>query len=134
MRVLQIHDCVPHSRAVVDPRTVIPLLGERAVRATWQVAGVTRYDEALMIVGNEETERLETLARSSDRISGALLCDLLSQVAQVIWGEFTAHEAGQDTPWVIIRAVDSSWCEVETDDAGVLDRIRETFTDVRTGL
>ncbi|WP_129219386.1 hypothetical protein [Lichenibacterium ramalinae] len=46
-------------------------------------------------------------------------------------GEFTAHENGQDTSWVTVRAIDSSWCEVETDDIGVLDRVRETFVDVR---
>ena len=131
MPTLKIHYFALHSRAVVDPCTVIPLLGERAVRARWQLAGVARYDEAFMIVGHEAAERLEHLARSSDRISGTLLLDLLSRVAQVIWGEFTAHENGQDTPWVIVRAIDSSWCEVETDDIGVLDRVRETFVDVR---
>lgn len=131
MPTLKIHDFRSHSRAVVDPCTVVPLLGERAVRAGWQLAGVARYHEALMIVGDEAAERLEHLARSSDRISGTLLLDLLSRVAQVIWGEFTAHQNGQDTPWVIVRAIDSSWCEVETDDIGVLDRVRETFVDVR---
>ena len=133
MSTLQIHDLVPDSSTVVDPCTVIPLLGKRGVRSRWQIAGVARYDEALMIVGDEACERLEHLARSSDRISGTLLRDLLSRVAQVIWGEFTAHEAGRDTPWVIVRAIDSSWCEVETDDAGVLDRVRKTFVDVRIG-
>ena len=133
MPTLQIHDLVPHSRAVVDPCIVIPLLGKRGVRASWQIAGVARYDEPLIIVVDEAEKRLEHLARSSDRISGMLLCDLLSRVAQVIWGEFIAHEAGRDTPWVIVRAIDSSWCEVETDDAGVLDRVREAFVDVRIG-
>jgi hypothetical protein len=131
MPTLQSHDVVPHSRAVVDPCTVIPLLGERAVRARWQLAGVARYGEALVIVGDEAAKRLEHLARSSDRISGTLLRDLLGRVAQVVWGEFTAHENRRNTPWVIVRAVDSSWCEVETGDAGVLDRVRETFVNVR---
>lgn len=133
MPILQIHDLVPRSRAAVDPRLVLPMLGERAIRALWQVAGVARYDEALMIVGDEAAERVENLARSSDLISGALLRDLFSQVAQIIWGEFTAREAGRETPWVIMRAIDSSWCEVETEDAGVLDRIRANFADVRMG-
>jgi hypothetical protein len=93
---------------VVDPRVVIPLFGERAVRATWRVAGFTRYAQGPMIVGDEAAERLETLARSSDRISGALLHDLLGQVAQVIWTEFTAHGAGRDTPWAVHRMDDSS--------------------------
>ncbi len=131
MPILQIHDLEPQHSAVVDPRRVLPMLGERAIRASWQVGGVARYDEALMIVGAEAAERLEHLARSSDRISGALLRNLLSQVAQVIWGEFTAHETGRDTPWVIVRAIDSSWCEIETDDRGVLNCVAGNFADVR---
>ena len=131
MPTLQIHDFVPYSGAVVGPCTLIPLLGDRAVRARWQIAGVARFDEPLMIVGDEAAERLEYLARASDRIAGALLRELLSQVAQVIWGEFTAHEADRDTPWVMVRAIDSSWCEIETDDVGILDRVRGSFVDVR---
>ncbi len=133
MPTLQIHDLVPNIRAVVDPCIVIPLLGERAVRARWQLAGVARYCEAPMIVGDEAAERLAHLARSPERISGTLLRDLLCRVAQVIWGEFAAYEEGRDTPWLIVRAIDSQWCEVETADAAVLDRIRKTFVDVRIG-
>jgi hypothetical protein len=133
MPTLQIHDFEPRHAAVVDPRVVLPLLGERAILASWQIAGVARHDEALMIVGDEAAERLENLARSSDRISGTLLRDLFERITQVIWGEFTAYEAHQDRPWVIVRAIDSSWCEIETDDVGVLDRVRETFADVRMG-
>ena len=133
MPTLQIHDIRPHSHAVVDPCTIIPLLGERAVHARWQLAGVARYGEAPMIVGNEAAERLEHLARSPERISGTLLRDLLSRVAQVIWGEFAAYEEGRDTPWLIVRAIDSSWCEVETADAAALDLVRKTFVDVRIG-
>ena len=107
------------------------MLGERAIRAVWQVAGVAHYGEAAMIVGDEPADRLEALAQSQSQVSGILLRNFLSQVTQVIWGEFTAHEAGQDMPWVIVRAIDSSWCEVETDDVDVLDRVRETFVDVR---
>ncbi len=107
------------------------MLGERATRASWQVAGVARYDGALLIVGDEAAEQLENLARSSDRFSGALLSDLLNRVAQVIWGESVAYENGQDKPWVIVRAIDSSWCEVETDEMGIVDRVREIFVDVR---
>ena len=52
-------------------------------------------------------------------------------MTQVIWGEFTGFKEGVLTPWVILRAIDSSFCEVETDDEQVLDSVRETFSDVR---
>ena len=42
-----------------------------------------------------------------------------------------AQLADAETGQVIVRAIDSSWCEVETDDEDVLDRVRRTFADVR---
>ncbi|MEA1831297.1 hypothetical protein U8607_04295 [Methylobacterium durans] len=131
MQTLQIHDLLPSKDVVVDPRAVLTMLGERAIRASWEVAGVARYDEAVMIVGDEAADRLEALSGSRSRVSGTLLSELVHQTAQVIWGEFTAYEEGEDAPWVTVRAIDSSWCEVETDDEDVLDHVRRTFADVR---
>ena len=130
MPTLQIHDLEPQHTAVVDPRLVLPMLGERAIRASWQVAGVARFNEALFATGEGATH-LEALCRSLKRVSGVVLSQIFGQVEQVIWGEFSAYD-GEGTPWVILRAIDSSWCEVETDDVGILVRIRENFTDVRT--
>lgn len=131
MQTLRIYDFRTSERIVVDPRVVLTILGERAIRASWQVAGVARYDEPLFIVGDEAADRLEALSQSHSRVSGALLSELIHQVAQVIWGEFTGFKEGVLTPWVILRAIDSSFCEVETDDEQVLDSVRETFSDVR---
>jgi hypothetical protein len=132
MQTLQIHDYLRSELSVVDPRAVFAMLGERAVHASWQVAGVARYDEACMITGDEAADRLEALSQSQDRVSGALLSQFFLQIAQVIWGEFTAYEGEEVTPWVTTRAIDSSWCEVETDDAEVLNCVRRIFVDVRT--
>jgi hypothetical protein len=110
------------------------MLGDRAIRANWQVAGVSRYDEAIMITGDEAADRLEALCRSSVRVPGSLLSELVHQTAQIIWGEFTAFEGRKDAPWVIVRAIDSSWCEIETDDEDVLDLVRRTFSDVRAAF
>ncbi|MCJ2033424.1 hypothetical protein [Methylobacterium sp. J-068] len=130
MPILQIHDILPTERCVVDPRAVLTMLGERAIRASWQIAGVARYDEPLFVTGEAEAH-LEVLSQAQERIAGSLLSEFADQVTQVIWGEFIAYENGQDAPWVIVRAIDSSWCEVETDDGDVLARVRETFVDVR---
>lgn len=131
MQILQIHDVLPGDLAVVDPRAVLPILGQRAIRANWQVAGVVRHGEALMVTGDEAADRFEALSQSAVRIPGSLLVELINQTAQVIWGEFTAIEEGKEAPWVILRAIDSSWCEVETDDKAVLDHVCRTFADVR---
>jgi hypothetical protein len=132
MQTLQIHDYLPSTRIVVDPRVVLTMLGERAVRASWQVAAVARYNDAIMITGDEAADRLEALSESQSRISGALLIQLVKETVQVIWGEFRGYEDGKNAPWVIVRAIDSSWCEVETDDEKVLNAVRRTFVDVRS--
>ncbi|TXM66564.1 hypothetical protein FV218_20260 [Methylobacterium sp. WL69] len=134
MQTLQIHDLLPSKNIVVDPRAVLTMLGERAIRASWEIAGVARYDETIMIVGNEAAERLKVLSGSQSRVSGTLLTELVHQTVQIIWGEFTAYEEGEDAPWVIVRAIDSSWCEVETGDESVLDQVRRIFADVRAVL
>ena len=131
MPVLQIHDLQPSQFIVVDPRYVLTMLGERALRASWQVAGVASYHDTFCVTGEEAADRLETLARSQTCVSGTLVSELVHQTTQVIWGEFAAYEEGKDAPWVIVRAIDSSWCEVETDDQDVLDRVHRTFADVR---
>jgi hypothetical protein len=132
MQTLQIHDFLTSRRMVVDPRVVLTMLGKRAILASWQVARVARYNEACMITGDEAADRLEALSESQSRISGALLIQLVHEVVQIIWGEFRAYEEGEDEPWVVVRAIDSSWCEVETDDEEVLNCVRRTFVDVRT--
>ena len=59
-------------------------------------------------------------------IPGARLVDGLTQLMQVIDGQFEAvDEAGRRL--VEIRAVDSSWWEVWSDDESIVEAIRESF-------
>jgi hypothetical protein len=131
MQTLQIHDSQPSGFAVVDPRSVLKLLGERALQAFWRVAGVARYDEDVMIVGDEAADRLEALSHSQSLVPGTVLVELVNQTGQVIWGEFRAYLRDETEPWMIVRAIDGSWCEIETQDEQVLELVRQSFTDVR---
>jgi hypothetical protein len=63
------------------------------------------------------------------RIVGAELLSSLPNLLQVIDGEFRAFEAGRE-PWVIVRAFDSSWWEVESEDGVALSAIRERFQNI----
>jgi hypothetical protein len=60
-------------------------------------------------------------------LAGADLIAGLEQLLQIIDGEFEATEPGEQVPAVVIRAVDSSWWEVLSDDAAVLAAIRQRF-------
>jgi hypothetical protein len=60
-------------------------------------------------------------------VDGAEFVTGLQQLLQTIDGEFEATEPGRLGPAVVIRAVDSSWWEVLSDDATVLAAIRQRF-------
>jgi hypothetical protein len=58
--------------------------------------------------------------------------DLSRSIMQVIWGEFRAYEdVHVSKAWVVIRAIDSSFYEVASNDPAVHDAIRGAFRDVR---
>jgi hypothetical protein len=133
MTILQIKD-MEQARNVlaVDLRDVLVVLGARASGSVWQVDGVVRANQALMVVGDAAADRLEELAQSHQRVSGVQLRKLAHAVRQVIWGEFRAYESEDERPWVIVRAIDSDSYEVETHDDMALARITAAFTDIRT--
>jgi hypothetical protein len=61
-----------------------------------------------------------------DLIDGTRMLVAAQQLHQVIDGHFEAFE-NESTPWVVVRAVDSSWWEVLSDDQAVLDAVRSRF-------
>jgi hypothetical protein len=100
----------------------------RALAATWSVRDV---DDEFFDATGAGGAALEQLARSGERVSGARLTELAGDTLQVIWGEFTGYEAvSSGIPWVVIRAIDSSYFEVATDDDDAVARIRACFKDV----
>jgi hypothetical protein len=130
--VLRINVFDAESRLAVDLRHLLDALGERAIHSLWEISEVSRFGEPLMVTGEGRANVLDELARSKKRISGTLLHELAHSVDQVIWGEFRAFEDGGSAPWVIIRAIDSTWYEVETQDDAALAQIRKAFEEAQT--
>ena len=129
MTVLRIHDLVEGRYVLaVDLHHLLDLLGTRALHSMWEVDAV---DDELMIAGEEAADELEEIAAWKGRVSGVLLSRLAHAVHQVIWGEFRGLEEQSAQTWVIIRAIDSTCYEVETEDVSILTLVRETFKDVR---
>lgn len=114
-----------------DLRHVLAALECHVTECYWEVGGVASYDEPVFATG-AKAEQLQELAISGKRISGTELRDLADGVHQIIWGEFRAYEDQfASAPLLIVRAVDSSFYEVVSNDPVVQDSLREAFRDVR---
>ncbi|WP_296085951.1 hypothetical protein, partial [uncultured Agrobacterium sp.] len=132
---LRVYDLNQHVLAL-DLRDLLRLLAPRSLEGRWVVSTVKSSisgDEWFEATG-EGGERLEGLAQQDGQLSGSDLAALAEKTRQVIWGEFVCLASTQsDKPWVIIRAVDSTFYEIDSDDDAVLNKISSTYKDVRTG-
>jgi hypothetical protein len=105
-----------------DLPDVLKALGPRASSSEWAI-------DRLHYISRDEKNVAAFQAGEGVRTLGAELLSGISNLLQVIDGEFRAFEAGRE-PWVTVRAVDSSWWEVESEDDTVLSAIRERFPNV----
>jgi hypothetical protein len=104
-----------------DLAEVLQALGERVDASRWRGRGlsyVSRDDEDI-----EPLERLGT----GGLVAGRELMAILPRLFQVIDGEFEGILAEGVLPWVVVRAVDSSWWEVLSDMPEVLEAVRASF-------
>ncbi len=62
-------------------------------------------------------------------VRGVELLGALPALMQVIDGELVGSE-GDEKPWVVVRAIDSSWWEILSDDPSVISAIRQRFRNV----
>jgi hypothetical protein len=140
MTTLRIYDYKKNGALALDLRDLVDLLAPRSLEATWTVSPVGLRDrrdgtasEEFMMTGPGEVgqDKLEQFAASGSSVSGAMLSKAAHEAHQVIWGEFTATLPEQADPWVVIRAIDSTFYEVTSSDESVLGAIRAAFRDVR---
>jgi hypothetical protein len=130
MHIVRIYDTTD---GVLDfnLRHVLAALGAQAIECSWMVSGVAAYDEAFDATG-EQAGRLEELAASGRRIKGDRLRDLANGTQQVIWGEFQAYaDPSATVPVFLVRAIDTTFYEIATNDPRVLQNLKATFRDVR---
>jgi hypothetical protein len=124
MHTIKIRDLVPGGGYLAfDLRHVLEALGEPALESSWRIEGLWATDDT-------EAKQLESLADRHQRVSGRALKDAADNVVQVIDGRFTAFALGQDEPWVIVEAIDSSYYTVRSREQAILETIRDRFRDV----
>lgn len=135
MKTLRVYDLNDHVLAL-DLRDLLRLLAPRSLETNWVVSRVksSKPGHEWFEATGEGGEQLEGLAKDNAQLSGSELAALAENTWQVIWGEFVGWAPTQsDKPWVIIRAVDSTFYEVDTDDETVLSKISSTYKDFRVG-
>lgn len=129
MTTLTIHD-LDGGALAFDLRDVIRVLAPLSLAATWTI---TSPDESEFEATGVGGLRLERLAEASARITGDELLAIADNTVQVIWGDFAAALPDDpDREWLTIRAVDSSFYEVEISDADAIAKLKFGFSDVRT--
>ncbi|OWV83819.1 hypothetical protein ATY75_04410 [Rhizobium sp. N122] len=133
MTALRIYDLRENILAV-DLLDLLRLLAPQSLQANWTVSTVksSKPGHDWFEATGEGGEQLETLAQVNARLSGPDLAALAEKTRQVIWGEFVGSlPAELNEKWVAIRAADSTFYEIETDDETVLTKIKSTYKDVR---
>ncbi len=123
MHGLRIKDLAPQGFLACDLRDFLKLLGEAACPLRWRVSGD-------VWATGPQSEELESIANSDLRITSEKLAELAQAVNQVIDGEFVGYLPGEDEPWVIIQAIDSSYYEFFCSEPSMLQRARDRFVDV----
>jgi hypothetical protein len=128
MQGISIHDKNDHG-LTFDLAELLRALGPMASEALWRpktvITYVTSDDQPIAALEWQPTGGQWTLGR-----------DLLqlSRLRQVIDGVLESVLAAEAQPWVVLRAVDSSWWEAYSDDAHALEALKRTFRDIRPAL
>jgi hypothetical protein len=106
-----------------DLKDILSAIGDAAVVSRWRCRNVE-------CVG-QNAEKLYELSETGKNVSGLELSEIMDGIFQTIDGQFEAFLEGGEEPWLVVDAVDSSWFDVFSEDASVLQRIRNSFRDVR---
>lgn len=133
MSVIRIHD-LKDGILSVDLYRILNLLRPRSTKAHWTVSTVraVHTEQEWFDATGDGGEALNAVANKGLSLSGRELSEIAQRTVQVIWGEFTAAlPHALYTPWITIRAIDSSFYEVITSDESVLKIIVSAFKDVR---
>jgi hypothetical protein len=115
-----------HGGLDFDLAKVLAALGRAAGKSRWSCSDlnfVSKDDKVLPL--------LERASSVGQPVSGRELIESADQVQQVIDGQFTGVDEEGDA-WVVIRAVDSSWWEVWSDNQWVHDAILAHFRVVES--
>ena len=122
MESVTIHDLAKGVLAVhlID---ILRLCEPKARQSSWHVDGV----DSLGLL----SDVFNRIGDDKAVVEGDELLRLAAGVYQIIDGNFAARLPCDDTLWLSISAIDSSYYAIATDDKALLARIRARYSDVR---
>ena len=110
-----------HGGLDFDLAKILTALGRAAGKSRWSCRDLNYVSK-----DDKDVPVLDRASSVGQQVSGRELIESVDQVLQVIDGQFTGVDEEGDA-WVVIRAVDSSWWEVWSDNQWVHDAIRAHF-------
>jgi hypothetical protein len=122
---IAIHD-LENGGLTFDLRDILTALGPPALASEWRVRA-----DAFSYTADVDVPIFESRRQTSAWIDGVAFAEAAQAVIQVIEGVFEGRRPGDTVPWLTLRAVDSSWWEVYSDDPSPLEALKRTFKDVR---
>jgi hypothetical protein len=102
---------------------ILEIIGDRAFNSMWLLSGVDS-------TGDEKVEDLYRVADEHVYVTGRALHVIAQGVWQIIDGKFEAFDCGEERPWLVVYAVDSSAYDVITSDEGALEKVKARFHNV----
>lgn len=126
MEAVAIYDLSTVGVLDVDLIDVLQLCESDVLSSSWRISNVD-------CLGVSMGEFMQLSDRNAT-VSGEELMRLAAGVYQIIWGDFEAYRHGEDRFWLVVRAIDSTFYVVITNDAQLLGKVRARFSDVRPSL
>ncbi len=123
MRGITIQDFDDRNILSVDLKGILYLFHEKVIASDWKVSNV-------IALGDTSADELHIISDTNTTVGGQRLLELAEDVWQVTEGQFEASLDNATSPWCVIRAVDSSAYDVETDDYSMLEELRKHYRNV----
>lgn len=111
----------------VHLRDILHLLQGRGDAAAWELDHGEEGAFWATARPGHDVSWAQAMAGTGQRVSGETLRARTDALLQVITGEFRAFEGAAASPWLIVRAFDSSVYAIVTEDEAVLALARQHF-------
>ncbi|MGK7901596.1 MAG: hypothetical protein AB4352_09315, partial [Hormoscilla sp.] len=106
----------------VNLTDILQLLGPQLATTEWEISDLECF--------GSNSERLYQIANTQTRVSGEILLEIATNIAQITEGTFTCYPDKGSEPSIIFRAVDSSAYDVESSDEAILTKLRQRYQNV----
>lgn len=123
MRGITISDRQPNNNTLaVNLADILQLLGPQLAVTEWKISDLECF--------GTQSDRLYQLADTQTRVSGETLLQIATNITQVIDGTFAGYLKNESEPSIVLRVIDSTACDVESNDEAILTKLRQRFQNV----